>query len=37
MTLKEFIGYFQQDMNDPASTIMAVEETMCITKEEHNT
>ena len=37
MTLKEFIEYFQQDMNDPASTIMAVEETMCIMKEEHNT
>ena len=37
MTLKEFIEYFQQDMNDPASTIMAEEETMCIMKEEHNT
>ena len=37
MTLKEFIEYFQQDMNDPACTIMAVEGTMRIMKEEHNT
>ena len=37
MTLKEFIDYFQQDMNDPASTLIAVEETMVIMKEEHNT
>ena len=36
MTLKEFIDYFQQDLNDPASTLMATEETMCIMKEEHN-
>ena len=28
MTLKEFIDYFQQDLNDPASTLMAIEETM---------
>ena len=28
MTLKEFIDYFQQDMNDPASTLIAIEETM---------
>ena len=25
MTLKEFIDYFQQDLNDPASTLMAIE------------
>ena len=25
MTLKEFIDYFQQDLNDPASTLMATE------------
>ena len=37
MTLKEFIEYFQQDLNDPASTLMAIEETMHIIKEEHNT
>ena len=37
MTLKEFIDYFQQDLNDPASTLMAIEETMRIMKEEHNT
>ena len=37
MTLKEFIDYFQQDMNDPASTLIAIEETMRIIKEEHNT
>ena len=36
MTLKEFIEYFQQDLNDPASTLVAIEETMCIMKEEHN-
>ena len=37
MTLKEFIEYFQQDLNDPASTLMATEETIHIMKEEHNT
>ena len=37
MTLKEFIGYFQQDMNDPVSTLIAIEETMRNMKEEHNT
>ena len=37
MTLKEFIGYFQQDLNDPVSTLIAIEETMRNMKEEHNT
>ena len=37
MTLKEFIDYFQKDLNDPASTLVAIEETMFIMKEEHNT
>ena len=37
MTLKEFIEYFQQDLNDPASTLMATEETIHIMKGEHNT
>ena len=37
MTIKEFIECFQQDLNDPASTLMAIEETMCNMKEEHNT
>ena len=37
MTLKEFIEYFQQSLNDPASTLMAMEETIRIMKEEHNT
>ena len=37
MTLKELMEYFQQDLNDPASTLMAIEETMRIMKEEHNT
>ena len=37
MTLKEFIGYFQQDLNDPVSTLIAIEETMHNMKEEHNT
>ena len=36
MTLKEFTEYSQQDLNDPASTLMAIEETMRIMKEEHN-
>ena len=37
MTLKEFIDYFQHNLNHPASTLMAMEETMRIMKEEHNT
>ena len=37
MTLKEFIDYFQKDLNDPASTLVAIEETMLIMKGEHNT
>ena len=37
MTLREFIEYFQQDLNDPASTLIAIEETMRIMREEHNT
>ena len=37
MTLKEFIDYFQQDLDDPAPTLMAIEETICIMKGEHNT
>ena len=37
ITLKEFIEYFQQGPNDPASTLTAIEETMRIMKEEHNT
>ena len=31
------LEYFQQDLNDPASTLMAIEETMRIMKEEYNT
>ena len=37
MSLKEFIDYFQQDLNDPASTVMAIKETIRIMKEEQNT
>ena len=37
MALKEYIEYFQQNLNDPASTLIAIEETMRIMKEEHNT
>ena len=37
MTLKEFIDYFQKDLTDPASTLIATEETMCIMKEEYDT
>ena len=36
MSLKEFIDYFQQDLNHPATTLMAIEETIRIMKEEHN-
>ena len=36
VTLKEFIDYFQQDLNDPASTLMAIEETIRIMKEDNN-
>ena len=37
ITLKEFIDYFQQDLNDLASTLIAIEQTMRIMKEEQNT
>ena len=37
MTLIEFIDYFQQDLNDPASTLMALEETIRVMKEDHST
>ena len=37
MTLKEFSDHFQQDLNDPASILIAIEETIRIMKEEHNT
>ena len=37
MPLKEFIDYFQQGLNDPASMLMAIEETMRIMTEEHIT
>ena len=37
MALKEFIDYFQQDLNDPASTLIAIDKTMRIMREEHNT
>ena len=37
MTLKESIDYFQQDLNDPASTLITIKETIHIMREEHNT
>ena len=37
MTLKEFIDYFQQDFNDPASILIAIEEKIRVMKEEKNT
>ena len=37
MTLRGFMEYFQQDLTDPASILIAIEETMCIMKEDHNT
>ena len=35
MTLKEFIDHFQQDLHDPASTLIATEETIPTMKEEN--
>ena len=37
MTLKEFIDYFEKDLNDPATKLIAIEETKRIMEEEHNT
>ena len=37
MALKEFIDYFRQGLNDPASTLITMEEAMRIMKEEHHT
>ena len=37
VTLKELIDYFQQDLNDPESIVMAIEQTIRIVKKEHNT
>lgn len=37
MTLKEFIDQFEQDSNYPTSTLMAVEETIRVVREEHKT
>ena len=37
MILKEFIDYFQKDLNDPASKLIAMEETIHVMEEEHNT
>ena len=37
MTFKEFIECFQKDLNNPASKLIAIEKTMHIMKEEHNT
>ena len=36
MTLNNFMDYFQHDLNDPASTLMAIEEAMHNMKEEHS-
>ena len=35
ITLKGIIDQFHQDLNDLASTLIVVEETICIMKEEH--
>ena len=35
VTLKEFIDYFQQYLNNSASTLTAIEETTRIMREEH--
>ena len=37
MTLKEFIDQFEQDSNYPTSTLMAVEETLRVVREEYKT
>lgn len=36
MTSLDFIGHFQQDLNNPASILTAIE-TICVIKKEHNT
>ena len=36
MTLKEFIDYFQQDLNSSPSILIVIEETIRIMKEEHD-
>ena len=37
MSFKKIIEYFQEDLNNPASTLIAIEETIRIMKKEHNT
>ena len=36
MTSLDFIGHFQQDLNNPAFFLTAIE-TICVIKKEHNT
>ena len=36
MTSLDFIGHFQQDLNNPESILTAIE-TICVIKKEHNT
>ena len=35
MTLKEYIDHFQQDLNEPESTPIAIEDTKCMMREKH--
>ena len=37
MSFKKIIEYFQEDLNNPASTLIAIEETIRSMKKEHNT
>ena len=35
ITLKDFIKHFQEDCNDLASTLIAIEETIIVMRDEH--
>ena len=37
MTLKVFADYFLQDLNDPLSILIAIQETICTIMEEYKT
>ena len=37
MTSKKFVDYFVQDVSDPASILIAIEELTRFMKEEHST
>lgn len=37
MDLKEFIDFFRQELNDLATTLISIEETIHIMKKDHKT